>query len=653
MKTHSKLKFSCNIYLATIYQVFISLLLLWLTRFAFVAYNASMVDVSSFGELMWLSLNGLRFDLTAVLYFNVLFIAMRILPFRFTTNAVYLRISDFIYYITNIVMLVINLGDIPYFRFTGARMRWNSLIEMASDSNIFGIIFSYFSGYWWAFILIIAVAALLIFLYHRVTITTAKFKIWQRALTFILLGVLSFVGMRGRVGHGIALAIADASWNIRTAPQINVVLNSPFCVLRSINKNNDLKRYDFFTDEQLSQQRQTIHRGSGKPYEKKNIFLIVIESGGQLWLDNLNIVKNDTKRNIMPFLDSIASKSFVCQHTITTGVRSIEGISAILGGFPTFDPFLYMLSPYNNNTLDAPAALLHKDGYRTMFYYGCAHGSFNIDQMAHACGFEQTFDRDTYNNDADFDGTWGIYDHAMIEYAINDISKEDKIEPFFATWFSVTSHGPFNTPEYWNASGYKYGTDRPERGIEYTDRALRHLFDLAKREPWYKNTIFVITGDHGCRDLTDTKYDTPYIKNHIPFIVYTPDGSISPERINDRVMTQFDIPATLLSLIGYDKDFVSIGCDIRDTTVEHYGILLANNQYIVISTQYAVLLNAETMNIDRVYDITEDQALSSAISNYDKNEVTKMQNWAKALLQSTNNNLIDNKLSMRTVNSAN
>jgi hypothetical protein len=59
------------------------------------------------------------------------------------------------------------------------------------------------------------------------------------------------------------------------------------------------------------------------------------------------------------------------------------------------------------------------------------------------------------------------------------------------------------------------------------------------------------------------------------------------------------------------------------------------------------------MNIDRVYDITEDQALSSAISNYDKNEVTKMQNWAKALLQSTNNNLIDNKLSMRTVNSAN
>jgi phosphoglycerol transferase MdoB-like AlkP superfamily enzyme len=624
------------------------LLLLWLTRFAFAAYNAQMVDVDSFGELMWLAVNGLRFDITAVVYFNLLFIAMRILPFKFTTNRKYLSISSLIYYITNILLLVINLCDIPYFRFSGSRMRWNSLIEMASDSNILGIIASYFSGYWWAYLLVIMVAALLIYLYNRVTITPTRCTAWQRIAAFVLLGAVSFLGMRGRVGHGLPLAIADASWNIRTAPQINVVLNSPFCVIRSINKDNDLQRYNFFTDAQLAKMRNSVHTGNDQTYKQKNVFLIVLESGSQLWLDGLNIVKGDSPRGIMPFLDSIATQSLVCQHTIATGVRSIEGISAILGGFPTFDPYLYMLSPYNSDILDAPAALLAKDGYNTMFYYGCGRGSFNIDQMAHACGFEKTVDRDTYNNDSDFDGSWGIYDHAMIEYAIKDIAGYDSASPFFATWFSVTAHGPFNTPSDWQPDGYKYGTDRPEHGIEYTDRALRHLFTLAKREPWYNNTIFIITADHGNREQVNTKYDTPYIKNHVPFIVFTPDGSVQPEIITDRVMSQFDIPATLLSLLGYNKSYVSIGNDIRDNSVNHYGILLTNNQYAVIGTHYAIMLNAKTMAIDNVYDITTDQALTQPLTVYDNAEVKKMQNWAKSLLQDANNRIIDNKLSLST-----
>jgi phosphoglycerol transferase MdoB-like AlkP superfamily enzyme len=236
----------------------------------------------------------------------------------------------------------------------------------------------------------------------------------------------------------------------------------------------------------------------------------------------------------------------------------------------------------------------------------------------------------------------------MIEYAIKDIAGYDSASPFFATWFSVTAHGPFNTPSDWQPDGYKYGTDRPEHGIEYTDRALRHLFTLAKREPWYNNTIFIITADHGNREQVNTKYDTPYIKNHVPFIVFTPDGSVQPEIITDRVMSQFDIPATLLSLLGYNKSYVSIGNDIRDNSVNHYGILLTNNQYAVIGTHYAIMLNAKTMSIDNVYDITTDQALTQPLKVYDNAEVKKMQNWAKSLLQDANNRIIDNKLSLST-----
>lgn len=67
---------------ATLWQLGVALLLLWLSRFAFAAYNADICQVGSFGEALRLAAAGLRFDLSALAYFNVLFIAMRILPVR-------------------------------------------------------------------------------------------------------------------------------------------------------------------------------------------------------------------------------------------------------------------------------------------------------------------------------------------------------------------------------------------------------------------------------------------------------------------------------------------------------------------------------------------------------------------------------------------
>jgi len=649
------MKFRTNIYAATIYQFLAALFLCWLTRFVFIFYNWDSVGISGFGESMRLSFDGLRFDLSAVAYFNVLFIAMRVLPFRFAASRAWLRATGVVYFVTNALLLAINLGDTPYYRFTGSRLRWSSFMDMTADPNWFGVTLSYAVDYWWVFIAVGLFAAALMWLYCRVEIFpppkntasgSAESPLGRyalRTLVFLLFAAAAVYSMRGRIGNGVPLSIADAGWYIDSPQQINAVLNSPFCILRSLNKHNELEPMVFFSDEELAGIRTSLHRGSPAGPTGRNVMIITIESGGSVWYDSLCAIPNDDFWGLIPFLDSLASQSLVCRNTITTGRRSVEGITAVYGGFPTFTPFTYMLSPYNNNTLDSPARLLRDEGYSTVFYFGCNHGSFNIDQMAHASGFERVVDREAYGDESEFDGHWGIFDHAMGEYAALDLSRVR--EPFFAGWFTLNAHNPYTKPEHWRPDGYRHPEPSPERGMEYTDRAVRRFFELASQQPWYRNTIFIITADHGSRDLKDTVYDTPYIKYHIPFILYTPDGSIAPGAIDDRMMSQFDIAPTVLGLLNYPHDYVALGTDLFDAETERYAIGFVDNQYRVTGLRYLVQLTPDASQIASVYDIAADPYMTAPVEEYDVAEVGRMKRWAQAFLQDYTSRMIGDRMS--------
>ena len=514
-----------------------------------------------------------------------------------------------------------------------------------------GVILGYIYEYWAVYLGIALFVAALGWLYGRFEIRAPRSigshslrrEYAVRAALFLLCCGLSVAGMRGRTGNGVPLSIADAGWYIRKAPQINAVLNSPFCILRSLNKHNDIAPMLFFSEEEMSGIRTSLHRGRPGGMTGRNVVIITIESGGSVWYDDLCAIPNDDLRGLVPFLDSLASHSLVCRNTIATGRRSVEGITAVYGGFPTFVPFVYMLSPYNNNLLDAPARLLSEEGYSTVFYFGCNHGSFNIDQMARAAGFERIVDREAYGDDSEFDGHWGIFDHAMAEYAANDLSAV--AEPFIAGWFTLNAHSPYTKPEHWRPDGYRHPEASPERGIEYTDRAIRLFFETARRQPWYGNTIFIITADHGSRDLKDTPYDTPYIKYHVPFIIHTPDGSIAPGHIDDRMATQFDIAPTVLGLLNYPHDYVAVGTDLFDTQTERYAIGFVDNTYRITGLHYLVNLTPDGKEIVSVFDIAADPYMTAPADAYDRTEVDAMIRWGRAFLQDYTCRMVDDRMS--------
>ncbi|MCM1517385.1 MAG: sulfatase-like hydrolase/transferase [Pseudoflavonifractor sp.] len=653
------LQFKTNIYLATIYQFAIALVALWLTRLAFYAYNSDMTGSAPAGELWNLMWHGLRFDLTAAIYVNALFIVMRFLPWRGTSGRIYLRVSDWIYYVTNTVMIAVNIADIPFFRFSGSRMRWFSLVNMSGESNIVGVILSYFKEYWWAFCGVALIMAVIILLYHCVTIIPPKpprskaRDIVARCGIFLLAVSLSFLGIRGSVSPGRPFGIGDAAQYVKRNGHINVVLNTPFCILRSLSgtdESNTVEEVSLLTDDEIARVRTSIQlpdtTATAKGLKGKNVVVIVMESGGQHFIDTLNFVHGDTRRGLMPFLDSIATKSLTVLHNMATGRRSNEGIMSIFGGFPNYEPLQYMLSPYNANTFDSPARLLRDEGYTTRFYFGGNRGSFNIDQILGATGFSTIIDRRRYDNEDDYDGTWGIWDHAMGAYAARDMSTLP--EPFMAGWFTLDAHAPFNVPDDWNTDGYLSPAGGQLRAIEYTDRAIRNFFETARTQPWYDNTVFIITSDHGCRDLRGTKYDTPYILYHIPYIVYAPDGSIEPRRIDDRVMSQLDIAPSILGLLGYDKPFMSPGTDILDDSVPHYAASFIISEFQVTGMKYAVRMGRDLRQVTAVYDITTDQQMTTPLTDYDRDEVDRMVTWLRALVQEWNSRIVHNRMSVET-----
>lgn len=649
-------KINTDIYRVTLYRVLIALLLLWLSRIGFYFYNLDAIGRVSVVHLWELMLFGLRFDICATMYFNALFIILRFLPFDFVAHRRYINVTDWIFYITNFLMLLINLGDIVFYQYGGTRLRYAAFVDMLKDPEIVSIFFSYFADYWWAFIGGVAMSFAMFWICSRVQIKSGGgliscAKPWKKYIArvglFVFVAALGFLGVRGRVGAGRPLSIGDAAWGTEKNSEINIVLNSPFCVLRSMSGANVIEPFEFYTAEEMAEIRSSLHRSVdsiGSGLIRKNVVVITVESLGQMWIDTLNIIRDDPKRGLMPFLDSLATQSLVCTHTIATGRRSNEGANAVYGGFPAYEPFIYMLSPYNANAVDASARLLKKEGYSTAFYFGGNHGSYSIDQLTYAMGYDRIVDRQTYGNDDDYDGAWGIFDHAMGEYAAKDMSEMS--EPFYAGWFTISNHGPFYVPTDWNADGYSYSEPCVERSVEYTDRALRHFFEVARMQPWYSNTLFVITGDHGCRSFKGTKYDTSYFQYHIPFIVYTPDGTVAPRRISDRVMSQIDINATILGLLNYSKPYISLGNDLLDDDAQHYALTFGNNQFQIIGIKYLVQLSADAKKVTAVYDIEEDPQLTSQLSTYDKSQVDKMVAYGRAFLQDYSYRVINNKMSV-------
>jgi len=331
-------------------------------------------------------------------------------------------------------------------------------------------------------------------------------------------------------------------------------------------------------------------------------------------------------------------ESLVFTDAYANAKRSMEGIPAVVAGIPALMNEPFITSAYNGNQITSIARLLKEKNYSSAFYHGGTNGTMNFDNFSRLAGYDRYLGRREFNNDNDFDGSWGIYDEPFFQYAAADMNKMQ--QPFFTTIFSISSHHPYSVPEKYKGK-FKKGTLPIHQSIQYADYSLRKFFETASKMSWFSKTVFIITADHTAISEYP-KYQTKVGMYSVPLIFYSP----AKKWIGQSTITtqQIDIMPTVLNMAGYDKPYFSFGNDIFDSTSSHFAVNFLNDTYQIISNGYS--LNMDTASAVSMYHYTADSLLQNNLLNADTAIQKPLEKKLKAFVQNYNHALIENKMTM-------
>ena len=291
---------------------------------------------------------------------------------------------------------------------------------------------------------------------------------------------------------------------------------------------------------------------SENPELKKNVVLISIES---LSADFMEHYGNTQK--ITPFLDSLATKSLMFTNLYATGNRTVRGLEALTLCIPPTAGESVIKREKENKNKFTTGSVFKSKGYSVKYLYGGYSYFDNMKDFYAGNGYE-IVDRDNFTpEEITFANVWGVCDEDMAKKAISEMNKDYKAgKPFFHHWMTVSNHRPFTYPE----GKIDIPADSKSRkgGVKYTDYSIMKFFEMAQKQPWFKNTVFVIVADH-CSSSAG-KTELPMDKYRIPAMIYAPEF-VAPQKFS-QVTSQIDVMPTVLGLLNFKYQSKFLGQDV-------------------------------------------------------------------------------------------
>ena len=626
---------------AVLWNLLLVMVIFTCCRLVFFALNRPLFADVDLTRLARLCRAGWRFDLSAALYTNLVYIILMLLPFRFRGNRIYRGVAKGLFVVPNFIVFAADLCDCVYFPFTGRRTTWTVFQEFQGDDNLSGIILHEALKHWYLVLLGLVILWVLIKAYRKPAEEGPRYG-WKDYLlhTGILVAILYPMvgGMRGGFGVTVRpIGINDANLYVEKPEETGIVLNTAFSMYDTMGRST-FTEPDWIGDfEEVEAVFTPVHIPEpGTQMQRKNVVILIVESLSASYSGYLRELQGVPGAGYMPFLDSLMQESLVFRHSFANGRLSIEALPSTMCGFPSLvEPFV--LTPYANNDIRGLARELGEKGYSSAFWHGAQRQSLALAGFAHKSGFQQEFSRESYNNEADYDGTWGIWDEPFLQYFEQGICNLP--EPFLATVFTLSSHHPFHIPAQYEGV-FEEGTIPMHRCVRYTDYAIRRFFEAASKEPWYENTVFVITGDH--TNQTDVpEYKTLKGVFTVPILFYTPDGSL--KGLRDGIAMQLDIKPTLMSYLGYDEPYLSFGCDLLTTADEDtYAIQFQSGIFLYEQDGYQLQFDGERSV--GLYHYTEDLLLQENLLETEPERAAAMELRLKAIIRQYYHRLIHNEM---------
>ena len=588
-----------------------------LSRLVFVWVNQDLYPDISSAHLTEMLRGGCRFDLTALLYLNSLYLILTLLPLPpFIRNKkTYQAVANWCYWVPNSIGLLVNCVDMVYFRFTDRRTTCTFFSEFQNEGNLFSIFCQSALHYWYVTLFAIALCILLVLLSRkrwRVTqyqVSNVKYQIAYYLFELALMLITTYfvvIGIRGGFGkYTRPITISNALQYTNTPRETAIVLNTPFSLMKSL-ENETYVHPHYMSNSEMERLMTPIHKIANDrgQMSNDNVVILILESFGKEYMD----------AGYTPFLDSLFAYSKTYRYSYASGRKSIDAMPSVLSSIPMLiEPFI--VTPYSTNQVSSIADCLGREGYSTAFFHGAPNGSMGFQAYARAAGFDTYYGMDDYDGPEAFDGTWAIWDEEFLQYYARTMSRMH--EPFMTAVFTASSHHPFRVPKRYEGV-FPQGSLPIHQCIGYSDYALRQFFNYAKTQPWFDHTLFVITADHTNENALP-QYNNARGLFSVPIAFYYPGKTWDEPYNQSQAVSQVDIMPSVLAFLGYDKPFFAFGEDALTQHKQHpYAICYNHPLYQIMSDSTLILYDgqrAATNDMERYLQAYIQQYITRMIDN--------------------------------------
>ncbi|HZE95537.1 MAG TPA: LTA synthase family protein [Planctomycetota bacterium] len=397
----------------------------------------------------------------------------------------------------------------------------------------------------------------------------------------------TFSGKRLRVVHAFQDVPAGAG---------HLALNGPYCILHSMAHSRAVKTAFYPWPDALHTAREALfspgeeapdpeypllRRRAPKTGTKPNIVILLLESWDASATDVHRREMGMPPLGCTPCYDAASREGILYSRFYACGQRSMDGLSAMLCGFPTIPGTPYIGRGLEQSSLTALGHLAKTEGYDPWFIMSAERDSFRIDAIAAMTGFDHYLGAEDIPPASPAESRAALrgacWDHEMFVEANRRLAAAKR--PFLALLYTSSTHHPFYwAGERWNRHPGTTLESRYLNSLEYGDWALGRFFEAAKASDWFANTIFVVTADHIGGPGYGLKRDEPATLHHTPCFIIAPGLRPGVER---RTASQLDLLPTVADLAGWGAPQAALGTSLLSDPASGRGALCVQGDLVL------------------------------------------------------------------------
>ena len=546
-----------SIFQKNFYYLGIGLAVFMLARMGIFTVHHDNFTSLTFGEVFQAFFYGIRFDLASLLVFTGIPLMLLALPFRWASSNWWHGSLSLLVFFLLVAESTLLVGDIIYFGYVKRHLT-NELLFLAKDTNYLINELAANSEYFTVWLVLFCLALYFWIRLVLIKLRPVKFH-WIKLVLFLL-----FVGIAGRGGIGMKPLAVVHAYSSGSTSFANLVLNGVFSASQSslsapverlpLSKTEIINILDLPLDF-WKKPIPLAQKNKPNSIKSNNLVVLMVEGLSPRYVDSFG--RNNYK--ITSSLDKISAEGWMFNHFYSHGQRSIEGTQSVLTGLPSVLGLPAISNLSANYT--KIATLAEQNGVSTIFVNSALRESFLTEAIAGSTGFREYYGKEDMPlllnylpEEKDRDSGW---DYETLMFSLEKIN--NYATPFLAFIVLNTDHTPF--PKL-TAPFNRYPHHVTKEGgylnsLHYTDWAIGEFMSKAKKKPWFKNTIFVITADHVLAHFQSGGFLERF---RIPLIIYAPE-LLKPRKI-EIVSSQLDLMPTFIEFMGLKAEFTALGTSL-------------------------------------------------------------------------------------------